>query len=100
MRAILLFVALTSVVACKQSHKDAWKQICTAQDQCCKDDPPSSDRASKIAQWTRDHVTNAEAIHDLQSLGGIERAEDRKAILVELVKEAGLDPADCALLAQ
>ena len=99
-RIKLLFIALafTSVTACKQSRKDAWKVICNAPETCCAGEPKSAERASKIATWTRDHVSNPDAMHDLQSLGSIEGEADRRAIVIALLEEVGVDPADCAML--
>ena len=87
-----LVVAALALVACKQSHKEAWRQICNAPH------GNTPDSAHEAAMWVRDHVTNSEAQKELASLGSIERESARLEIIKAMVEEAGIDAADCPIL--
>ena len=65
MRTALVLVVLA---ACGQSRRQAWQTICEA----------PRGQAADVAAWMRDHVTNREAQHDINSLGAIDRSVVRK----------------------
>jgi hypothetical protein len=79
---------LVVLAACGQSRRQAWQTICEA----------PRGQAADVAAWMRDHVTNREAQHDINSLGAIEREADRRAIIVAILDEVGIAASDCAFL--
>ena len=88
-------VLLVLAAGCQQTEKEAWEIVCNAASHVSADEHPAN-RATALAKYVDEKVTNKKVRDQLASLAP---DTDRTAIITEMVKEAGLDPKKCAILA-
>lgn len=92
MKRVALLVAL--LAACKQSYREGVQEMCDAPSHVTAAN--QGEKATGIAKWIDEHVTNDELRHDMTAMAAV---QDKAVAFDLMLKRAGIARTDCAVAA-
>ena len=96
-RAFVTGVSLLVLTAGCGSFSGDMKMMCDAPKHVTAGAPRSAERAEAVSLYITERTRSTQARKLFQSVGGLDQ-KDRKIVIEEAVREAGIDPAECEIL--
>ncbi len=85
----------TASASGEQSYADAMKLVCDSPEQCGCMDQAADQKATQLAEWIMQRLSNEEAKSFFGEVSAF-APEERKPRFAESLARAGIDPASCS----